>query len=290
MLDLSVIIISYNTKKLLRDCLISVYKEAGSLSMEVFVVDNASKDGSVEMATQEFPQVKIIANKENLGFAKANNQAMRICRGRYALLLNSDTKVLPEAFARMTAFMEANPQAGICGCRLLNADGTFQRSFKDKNPLSLNLKAADETREVGWVIGAALLIRREAWEKSGLLDENFFFYNEDMEWCYRVRKNGFTVWYVHSAEIIHYGGQSSGKFNPALMYEGYRGGYYFCRKHYGLLALFIYKSAVMFYLCLLCLFLLPGIFCCFAKRKDKLLRLQTYGKLMLMTLGFSAKK
>ena len=239
MTDLSIIIVNYNDEKFLKDCLSSVYNETPHISLEIIFVDNNSSDNSVELVKREFPKVKIIRNKENLGFCKANNQGLRIFQGRYALLLNTDTIVKDRALEKMVGFMDANPKIGICGPKLLNPDGSpqhqgglFNRRFW------LSKKAI----KVGYMIGACLMARREVVDKVGGLDENFFFSNDDLDWCKRIRKTGWKIVFYPEAKVTHYGGYSSTRvFNKKLFIEGFTGGLYFCRKHYGMLAFLIYR-------------------------------------------------
>jgi hypothetical protein len=212
------------------------------------VSDNASTDGSQEMVKNSFPKVRLIENKENLGFIKASNLGLRQYHGRYAMLLNDDTIVKESALDKLVDFMATHPEAGACGAKLLNVDGTIQRQgglFGKKFWLSKKPVTVD------FVIGAALLVRREVIEKVGIMDENLFFYNDDLDWCFSIRKAGYKIYFVPQAEIIHYGGYSSRrKFNSRLFIEGFKGGLYFCRKHYGEFAYNAYRSLLIFFLSL----------------------------------------
>lgn len=230
--DLTITIVSWNTENLTRDCLKSLLTENVRRIAEVHVVDNNSKDGSVEMIRREFPEVKLFANDENLGFARANNQSWREATGRYWLLLNSDTVVKPQAIEKLIAFMDAHPQAGMASAKLLNADGTpqccaqreeglftalleFSRLHKllpakTRGDLLLGTYFSyDRPQKLGWAWGTALIVRREAIEQVGELSEDYFMYGEDMEWSLRMRKHGWEVWFCPEAEITHFGGQSS---------------------------------------------------------------------------------
>lgn len=238
MVDLSVVIVSWNVEGLLRACLRSVVKELGgapsdeALSAEVFVVDNASSDGSVEMVASEFPQVKLIANQVNVGFTRGNNQALRQARGRYVCLLNPDCEVLPGALRRMIGYADAHPEVGAIGPQLLFPDGSVQSSrrrfptlltgFLESTilqryfPHSRAVRAyycsdqADDTiQEVDWLVGACLMLRREALDQVGLLDEGFFMYSEELDWCYRAKKAGWRIVYLPEAKIVHHEGKSS---------------------------------------------------------------------------------
>ena len=230
-MDLSVIIVNWNTKDLLAQCLQSVYETAAShsdcnLSFETVVVDNASTDGSPEMVRAHFPQVRLIENQQNEGFARANNRAIRATHGRYFLLLNSDTVVLPGSLGAMVHFADQHPEAGIVGCKLLNADGSLQpswaqfptfwselmgRNFRRRRPL-----VDGRGYEVDWVGGACLLVRQKAVQTVGLLDEDYFMYSEETDWCYRFSRAGWAVLFNPTAQIVHLGGASSRKMAGAM--------------------------------------------------------------------------
>lgn len=239
MIDLSIIIVNTNNRTILKQCLESLYKNTHKISFEIIVSDNASTDGSQAMVKKEFPKVRLIENKTNLGFIKASNQGLGLYNARYAILLNDDTLIKESALDNMLAFMDQNPSAGACGAKLLNVDGTVQRQggiFGKKFWLS------PKPIPVDFVIGAALMVRKEVIDKIGIMDENLFFYNDDLDWCLRIRKAGWKVYFLPQAEIVHYGGYSSRRtFNPRLFIEGFRGGLYYCRKHYGEFAFHLYR-------------------------------------------------
>ncbi len=230
MINVSVIIVSFNTKKLLRKCLASIEKiETGDWRLETIVIDNASFDGSPEMIKKEFSQVKLIANKKNQGFAKANNQGLKIAKGDYLLLLNSDTEVRSGPLQKLGEFAQNRPQVGVVGAKLLNPDGSIQPSvyhfptiWRAIKEYWFGLKGTYEKyapmfeKEVGVeaVTGAAMLIPRGTIEKIGLLDERYFMYFEDLDYCRRVRRAGFKVFYLPTAEILHHHGQSAVKTGP----------------------------------------------------------------------------
>jgi hypothetical protein len=246
MLDLSIIIISWNTRQLLANCLTSILQHRGTLALEIIVVDNASHDGSATLVADAFPDVRLKINASNVGFAPANNQAIREAQGRYILLLNSDTVVHPEALALLVRYMDANPRAGIAGACLLNADGSLQPSwaqfpsvasellgenFRVRQPLP---SAAGLTAyAVDWVGGACLLIRRAAIEQVGLMDESFFMYSEETDWCFRVKRAGWLNVYLPQARVTHFGGASSRQNNIPMFVELNRSKLLFFRKHYG---------------------------------------------------------
>jgi len=231
MVDVSVIIVNYNTRALLHECLASVVAETKDVQYEIIVVDNASTDGSRELLEREFPHVRRIFNEDNKGFAAANNQAIKIAQGRYVLLLNSDTRVLDGAIQKTMAFMEDHAEASVVGCKLLNADGSLQRScmsfpsawnlFSDSFFLYLVFPRTqlfgnyymtwfdyDSMRSVDVVKGAFMMFRRVVFDTIGSFDEAYFMYTEETDLCYRVKAAGFQVIFYPSASIIHYGGGS----------------------------------------------------------------------------------
>lgn len=233
-LDVSIIIVGLNTRDYVQNCLRSVYLETSGIEFEVIYVDNASEDDTVEMVRSEFPDVRIIENDENKGFVLANNQGIEIARGRYILLLNSDTIVLDNAVSKTLTFAEKHPEAALVGCRVLNPDRTLQRTCS-MYPSLLNLFLFSTylykifpkskffgreamtwwdfngAREVQVVYGCFALVRKEAIDQVGLMDPRYFVFGDDPDWCYRFTKAGWKVWFTPNAEIIHYGGQTSKK-------------------------------------------------------------------------------
>ncbi len=253
-LDLSVIIVSYNTRTLLDACLKSVACSSSSLSLETIVVDNASTDGSAEQVREHHPQVRLIRNPRNAGFAAATNQGISIAGGRYLLLLNSDTVVLEECLDRVVRFADAHPEAGAIGCRVLNPDRSLQPScLLFPGLLNIVLLATglpkmlprsrlfgreastwwsyDSVRDVDFVRGCFLLLRREAIERVGLLDERFFMYAEEADLCYRIRKAGMKVLFTPDAEIVHVGGASSDQTPRPMILQLWGSVLIFIRKH-----------------------------------------------------------
>jgi len=254
-MHLSIIIVNWNTRDLLAACLESVHRDVETLAgwnVETFVVDNASSDGSPQMVRERFPWVRLIENGENLGFAAANNQALRQARGRYALLLNSDTEVQPGALAALVEFMAAHPQAGAVGAWLLNADGSLQPSchpmltpgrefwrliFLDRlwpwatYPLGRWDLAAPQKVEV--IKGACLLLRREALAQVGLLDEAYFMYTEEVDLCYRLAEAGWELWWLPAAQVIHREAQSTRQAAAEMYVQLYRSKVHFYRKFGG---------------------------------------------------------
>ena len=247
--QISVIIVNYNVRPFLEHALASVTKALGGLSGEVLVVDNASDDGSVDMLREKFPGVKLIVNENNVGFARANNQAARESLGEYLLFLNPDTVVQENTLRVMMDFFGQHPEAGLAGCKILNPDGTLQLACRRSFPTpwvaftkivglaamfprsrmfaryNLTFRNPDETCQVDAVSGSFLFARRSVFENVGGFDEDFFMYGEDLDFCYRVKKNGLKVYYVHSTQIIHYKGESvrrSDIDDVKLFYEAMR--------------------------------------------------------------------
>lgn len=256
MIKLSIIIVNFNVKAFLQNCLLSVRKALEKIPSEIIVVDNASDDGSVEIIKKNFPDVKIIELSENLGFSKANNIGLKIAKGEYICLLNPDTIVEEDTLNTMIRFMESHPEAGMAGCKILNPDGTFQlacrRSFptpwvaftkifglsalfpKSKLFARYNLTYLDEnqTYEVDAISGSFMFLRKDVYEKVGGLDESFFMYGEDLDWCFRIKKAGFKIYYVHSTKIIHFKGESTKRSNIDEVKHFYNAMRLFVRKHF----------------------------------------------------------
>jgi GT2 family glycosyltransferase len=267
-LDLSTVIVSFNTRQLLKECLDSVYSSLAesTLTSEVIVVDNASHDGSAAMVRKHFPQVRLIANEENRGFAAANNQALRTLGygtgdtphpqpSEYVTLLNPDTIVGGNALTTLVRFMDENPRAGACGARLLHSDGCFQHSafafptlfqiFLDFFPINYRLTdsrlngryprrlyQAGKPFPIDHPLGAALMVRREVIEQVGLLDERFFIYCEEIDWCLRIKADGWGIWCVPKAKIVHHVAQSTGQFRNEMFVALWKSRYQLFEKHY----------------------------------------------------------
>jgi GT2 family glycosyltransferase len=247
---LLILIVSWNTRDLLRDCLRSL-EPAAHPEWDVLVVDNASTDDSVAMVRREFPTVRLLENAVNAGYARANNQGLRASVAPWALLLNSDTRATPGAIQGLIAFLGAHPEAGAVSPRLLRADGTPQPfAFGGDPTLSyllwrgalrvtarryLHDWATTQTQSVDWISGACLLVRRTAFEQVGLLDEGFFMYFEDNDWCLRLRRAGWKCYYHPAQSIVHLGGQSLAR-NPQAQRSYEASLRYFYRKHYGRVA------------------------------------------------------
>jgi N-acetylglucosaminyl-diphospho-decaprenol L-rhamnosyltransferase len=251
--DVSVVIVSWNTRALTTACLASLAAGAGRATWDAVVVDNASSDDSVAAIRADFPAVQIIANPANLGFAAANNQGIRACTGRYVLLLNSDTLAAPGSLQALVAFADAHPRAGVIGPRLENPDGSFQTGptpfpslwteFLSVTGIGrrLTYRGYPSRREArslipqptDYVVGACMLARRDAIDQVGVLDEGYFMYSEEPDWCWRMRRAGWETWFTPSAVITHLGGQSTRQVREAMLLALYRSKVRFFRQHRG---------------------------------------------------------
>lgn len=248
---LSIVIVNWNTKDLLIQCLRSIPHELREVRLEIFVVDNGSTDGSKEVVRAEFPEAILIDNPSNLGFARANNQALRLSKGDYILLLNPDTQMKEGTIETLKTFMDCHPEAGAVGAQLLNPDGSRQNSIANFPSLATELlnksllrllfparfpgkeRTYSEPIEVDSVIGACMMVRREAIEQVGLLDEEYFLFLEETDWCYRMRKAGWKIYHIPKAEVIHFQGKSAEKDKKRAKVEYYRSRYQYFRKNRG---------------------------------------------------------
>ena len=262
----SIVIVSWNTRDLLRDCLASTLGACAALGRpaEVIVVDNASTDGTSEMVRREFPGVQLVENRQNAGFAAANNQGIRLRRGGHVLLLNPDTKVTPDFLRVLVGFLEANPDVGAVGPRLIDRDGAHQVSCAPLPTLGRELWrllhldalyrvasypasrwATRTPQDVECIQGACLLIRGAALDEAGLLDERFFVYTEEVDLCRRLRDRGWRLMWVPAAEIVHYGGQSTRQVEARMFLELYRTKVQYFRKHAGVTGAAAYKLVLL---------------------------------------------
>jgi len=266
--ELSIIIVNWNTIDLLRDCLNSVHAETKATSFEVFVVDNASSDGSADIIKREFPQVRLIENKENLGFARANNQAIRQSTGSYILLLNPDTVVLSGALDKMVAFMRAHPDADASAPMLLYPDGSPWPSLRPayryrsvafllRESLATYLprllvskwgKRETYSRHPKQVDcagrgGACVMKKRGTVDKVGLLDERYSLFEEDIDWFYRLKQTGGKTYFIPEARIIHYGAQSV-KQSDTVLKKSYQSRYLFMKKHHAKVQAIFFRMMV----------------------------------------------
>jgi hypothetical protein len=250
--DVSILVASFNTRELLARCLESALEAAQECGVEIVVVDNGSTDGSPAMVRERFPTVRVVENGANLGFAAATNRGIRSSSGRYVLLMNSDAALTPGALERLVALADATPRAAIVGARLVHPDGSFQASHAPFPTLlaealiltglgrllrgpwypSRGPEENGAPRPVDYVAGACLLARRAAIDAVGMLDEGYFMYAEEVDWCYAMKRAGWQVWYEPRASATHHAGASSrcDQEREALLY---RGRVRFFRKHYG---------------------------------------------------------
>jgi len=242
-MDISIIIVNYNVKEYLSECLKSIFDVLHDISFEVILVDNASRDGSVEFVQQEFPDIKVIVNSTNVGFAAANNQAIDKANGEFVLLLNPDTKLIDQSILKMMSFLKDHEQAGICGPVILNADQEIQnhgyyfpslmRLFK-ANVLSCFdfPRLLEKPFEVDWIQGSCMLIKRELLMSLGCLDDKFFIYGEEKDLCLRIKKMGKKVYLLPNCKIIHYSNQSAINCESFAFKEYQKSQFYFFKKHY----------------------------------------------------------
>jgi GT2 family glycosyltransferase len=257
-MPMSVVVVNWNTCDVLRNCLDSIYQQEIGCRFEVIVVDNGSSDGSVSMLEKEFPSVILVKNSNNLGFAKANNQAFEISRGRYVLLLNSDTVLVErKSLQALVDFLDSHPEAGAVGATLLNPDGTLQvycRRFTGiLNQVLPLVPGIDKLRlfrlphmnmlpnefdyskigEIDYGSGAFLCLRKGALEDVGYLDERFFMYSEEEDWCYRAKRKGWRIFYTPSASVLHYQGASAVKMEKASLEQLHASKFMLLKKHRG---------------------------------------------------------
>ena len=269
-MDLSIIIVNWNARDYLRKCLESVNKHSNGLNLEIFVVDNSSNDGSIEMLKREFTKINLIENKNNPGFGAANNQALKKCGSEYVLILNPDTEVSAGALSAMVNFMKENKKAGAVGAKLLSADKTIQftcarnfptllteffwlttlvRRFPNNRLIGGYLMSYwdhNDRREVNCLSGACIMARLEVLRELDYFDEDYFMYGEDIDLCYRIKKAGWNIWYLPEAEIIHYGGVSSKNISERAVIYDRESLYTFFRKHQGVFAAMCYKITCIF--------------------------------------------
>jgi GT2 family glycosyltransferase len=254
-MELSIVIVSYNTKEMLRNCLRSLPAATEGLSIETFVVDNASPDGSAEMVRLEFPEVHLIANTENAGFTRGNNQALKLCTGQYIVLLNPDTEAEPGSLTLLARYLEAHPEVGAVGPKLLNTDGSNQpngRRFPtpwieflghsglakwNMRGYNLRYQYQREDFDIEWetdqVTGACLMLPRAVLEKVGVLEEAFYMYYEETELCWRIKQAGWKVMYVPQSRVVHHWMGSARQRSKAMTRQLYKSAIIYYRKTAG---------------------------------------------------------
>lgn len=270
-LDLSVIVVNFNTREVTCECLTALDREMNGIRAEIFVVDNASSDGSVEAIRQSFPAVQVIENRRNLGFGAANNVALAQARGRFILFVNSDAIMLPGSIGALCEYLDQHPEVGLVGPKLLNADGSMQHScFRFPSPLRSWLEsllishvltnqafvgdyyrwAHDTERRVDFVSGACMLSRKEIYAKLGGFDERFFMYQEETDWQRRITAAGWKIVFFPGATVTHYGGKS-GKHEPKQVNEMFLASFEkYQLKHYGPIGLWAVRAAMLVGCCI----------------------------------------
>jgi N-acetylglucosaminyl-diphospho-decaprenol L-rhamnosyltransferase len=256
-MDLSIIIVNWNVCNLLRRCLASIETNRGNLSLEIVVVDNASSDGSVSMVQQEFPQVCLIASQENLGYTGGNNLGAEEAGGHYLLILNPDTEIVGDGLMQMVAYLDNHPAVGAVGPQLRYPNGSVQPSrrrfpqlstaFFEGAPLSRRWfpnnrfermyhmadHSDDEIQAVDWLVGAVIMIRRETWQEVGPLDDQFFMYFEELDWCHRCRGAGWEIHYLPTAQIVHHHKGSTRQIAVTTLVRLNRSKILYFRKYFG---------------------------------------------------------
>ncbi len=264
---LSISIVHHQGLQMLRDCLRSIFENADDLQFEVIVVDNVSTDGAVEMMANEFPQVRVIRNTERHGFGHNQNTGIEACSGEYIFVYNDDTLLHKNALTILCRFLDENPKVGLVGPKLVNADGSLQMScYKFPAPLryvweNLLLSAAfpdstifgdyrkwqhDTVREVDFVIGAAMLVRKTVVDQVGLFDERFFMYSEETDWQMRIKEAGWQIMLCPESVVTHLGGQSSEDAKDKQFCEFNRSSVKLIYKHYGMLGSFVQRVSMIF--------------------------------------------
>ena len=278
--DVTVSIVAYNSKNVLENCIGSIIKTAKDIRIEIIVVDNCSEDGSAGLIKSHFPGVILIENKENAGFGKAHNQAFRLSKGKYFLILNPDTVIFPEAINKMVAFMESHEHAGVAGCKIFwDNDKNFMfpdlrihnlktsiiqfTSFCSFFPNSLISKWYWKTAyplwdtktkipiEVDGITGGLMLVRREAFESVGFFDENFFLFFEEHDLLRRIKKGGWEIYYLPDAEILHYFEESFRNSSIDIDTVYMQSALYYYKKYYTIIGILVIKSLLMFNKCIL---------------------------------------
>ena len=263
-ISLSVIIVNWNTRELLKNCLDSILANNSTSQLEIWVVDNASTDESSRMVRERFPQVNLIENLENVGFARANNQAIQQSTGKYVLLLNPDTLVESRTLQALVDFLDEHPDAGAAGARIFKPDGSMQISSHPRPTLFrelwrlFHIDAAwpyaeyrrtrwetDQVQEVDALMGACLLLKKEVLDQVGCFDEDYFVYTEEVDLCYRIQSAGWRLYWVPQATVVHFGGQSTQQVPTEMFLHLYHSKIIYFRKHYGASSAQIYRLILM---------------------------------------------
>ena len=301
---LSIIFVSWNTRELLENCLDSILANPPTTPFEIWVVDNASSDDTPQMIRWRFPQIQLLENPGNVGFARANNQAIQQCTGEYLLFLNPDTLVEAHALQALVDFFDNHPQAGAAGAKILNPDGSMQLSSHPKPTLFRELWRmfhldtlwafaeyphskweTNQVQDVDMLMGACLMVRKEVLDQVGCFDEDYFIYSEEVDLCYRIQRAGWRLYWVPEAKIVHYGGQSTQQVPNEMFLNLYHGKIKYFRKHYGSAMARIYILILMT-AALSRIILAPFAFFVNPSRRQKHLTLvDRYWRLVLMLPG-----
>jgi GT2 family glycosyltransferase len=297
-MDVSIIIVNWNTRELLLNCLSSVLATTSGLAIEIFVVDNASQDGSSEAVRREFPGVTIIQNDRNRGFARANNQALTRATGRYFHLLNTDAVLTEGSLQGLVSFMDRTPEAGVAACQYIDTDGSRQNSFDNFPTLATELfnktilklliparypskrRVYREPIEVDSVIGACMLVRAEAVRTVGVLDEDYFFFLEETDWCYRMRRAGWRVYHLPGILVYHLQGMSKEQSPVNAWIEYYRSLYLFFKKNRGYLSYYVLRTGKALKLAVNLFLVSLGIGCTLVMNKGLMRRFRIYSGLL----------
>ena len=301
-MDLSIIIVSWNTREILAGCLHSVFESETSRQFEVLVVDNASTDGSGDMIREVYPQTLLFSNQENVGFARANNQAIASSSGKYVMLLNPDTVVDNTVVEVLSEYLDDHLDVGAVGPRLLNPDRTLQQSAFPKPTLArefwrmFHLDSIHnfaeypmqdwpitKARDVDVLMGACLLVRRKVLDQIGFLDESFFIYSEEVDLCTRIRNFGWRISWVPTVAVEHLGGQSTEQIQSEMFLQLYRGKIQYFRKHHSTLEVWLYKL-VLIIATLARLALIPFAYLERSTNKNEHLKLSSNYRRLLCTL------
>jgi len=263
--DLSIVIVSYNTCAILVRCIDSIYQYSQNLSIQIIVSDNASSDHSIETISNRFPDIIIVQNEKNLGFGRANNRAIPFCTGRFILFLNPDVILVEPVLNKMLNFIEETDDAGAVGCKLVNLDGSFQRSYYESDPTLANRffeaiyiekliqklrhlhTRRNYTARVAAITGACIFIRYTLVSRLGGFDETFFMYCEDIDLCYRIKKLGYNIYYLGNLKMIHYGGAATENNKPSYFTKVLTRDsvYKYFLKHYGRPKAFLYRVSMI---------------------------------------------
>lgn len=308
-IDLTICIVSWNSRDILRKCLNSIYQFSDGLNIETIVVDNASTDNTPQEIAAEFPDVVLLSNKINLGFGRANNLAIKKSRGRFILLLNPDVVIVRPSLRQMINFLESNPEVGCAGCKLVNLDGSIQESYFEQFPTPMNefLEGITVKRLLGslltkriyndvikasWIVGACMMFKRELLLKLSGFDERYFMYGEDVDLCFRLRNLGYEIVYLNNIEMLHYHGDSSKKkakryFSTILQRESV---YRFMKAHYNNRNALLYRIFWIVSGFVRLLILIPAIifsFLTFRKNLSFLFQVfEKYARVILWGIGF----